>query len=308
MTTPRPPTKRAKLQRGAAAIVLVLLVLLGLVTLLTFRLDRRQPELDADKNAALAMSGIKVALIGRALINGIPGGTFQNPGALPCPDRNNDGVNDNLPLQCASGTADLPENSGRIPRVTLDTDDLRDASGERFWYILSPEFVDRGNLNPINTFNSVPSLRLIENGVTRQVVALIISPGRPLAGQDRTLSNNLTNYVEGYDPTTNTLTVSPFSSAYNDHVLAIGAQELFTAVTFRMARELSMTAYDNAGNLTGTSFAALVKPQVWLDNDWDNALLSSATTGSTLTLQFRNCAITYQLTGRGAVTRTGSSC
>src|SRR4029077_12735938 len=60
-------------------------------------------------------------------------GTYFQPGALPCPDQDDD------------GDADCVGNVnwgmiGRGPFKTLGIDDLRDASGERIWYALSHDF------------------------------------------------------------------------------------------------------------------------------------------------------------------------
>lgn len=286
---------------------MALILMLGLVTLFTFHMERRGPELEADRKTAMALAQAKEAILGRAIINGIPTGTVENPGALPCPDRDDDGQTDNTPTQCIGGgvsLANLPENAGRVPLQTLDVDELRDGAGERLWYILTPEFVDQGNINPINTL-LIPSLTIVENGIPRTVVGVIISPGRPLVGQDRTAKNVLANYVEGYNDATKTLTISPTSAVYNDRLLEITRQDLFTKLTFRMARDL---ASQNSPSYP-PFLSSLSKSTVWNDNNWSIAVFAYAPTTppNSFALTFQNCAITYTVTGL-TVTRNLSSC
>ncbi len=55
------------------------------------------------------------------------------PGDLPCPDRDNDGDADAVPI--CNGAA-----LGRLPWKTLGLPDLRDGDGERLWYAVSSSF------------------------------------------------------------------------------------------------------------------------------------------------------------------------
>ena len=284
MTTPNPNlphNKHRRHQRGAALLILMLLVMLGLITLFTFRMDRKGPELNANRQTALALVQAKEAILGRGLINGIPTGTKQNPGALPCPDRNNDGQSDNILTQCIGGgtpTSILPANTGRVPWVTLAIDDLRDGAGETLWYIIAPEFVDTGN--PINSATTVPSLQLVQNGVATKVAGIVIAPGRPLPGQNRTASNTLSNYVEGYNSATTTFTVSPTSATYNDRVLPITAQDVFTIVTRRMTRELAQGIGSPPGippfpTTISAADTQMGSTSTWSINNWGNGAIAS---------------------------------
>ncbi len=317
-TNPPPSSPR---QRGAALLIAMLIVVLGLVTLLTLRGDRKAPEMEAQRKTALALAQAKEAIIGRAVINGIPTNSKQNPGALSCPDRDNDGDIDTSASICSGGppVTVLPGNTGRFPWKSLGMADLRDLAGERLWYIIAPEFVDKGTA--INS-TAMPSLQVVENGVARNVAAIVITPGRPLAGQDRLAPNTLTNYIEGYNDTTKTFTVMPVSAIYNDQIITITAKELFSVVTQRMARELSLTAYTGT---IGTTIALItMKPPVWTSNNWNNAVDTSTDalgvvasgisdpnpgiTPKVIKLKFSNCNVTYTITGPGNVTRDKSSC
>ena len=81
------------------------------------------------------------ALIARAVAG------LNRPGSLPCPDINGDGTPEQTPSDCV-------QFSGWLPWRTLDLPDLRDSSGERFWYVLSPTFRDFVAAQPINTLTS----------------------------------------------------------------------------------------------------------------------------------------------------------
>ena len=307
------PPCSSRHQRGAALLLALLFVVLGLATLVTLRADSKGPEMEAERKTALALAQAKEAIIGRAVINGIPTNSNQNPGALPCPDRDNDGDIDTGGTSCITiptPVTVLPGNTGRLPWRSLGMADLRDLAGERLWYIIAPEFVDKGTA--INS-TTMPSLRIAENGVTRNVAGVVSAPGRPLAGQDRSAPNTLTNYIEGYDDATKTLTVAPASANYDDRIITITTRELFTVVTFRMARELSLTAY--TGTMGDTILLIEKKPLVWSDNKWDDAvdigasgISDSAATPRVIKLKFLNCNVTYTITGPGNVIRDKSSC
>lgn len=306
--------KHGPQQRGAAVLMLMLIVMLGLITLFSLRMDRKGPELNADRQTALALAQAKEAILGRGLINGIPTGTKQNPGALPCPDRDNDGQADNiLPAQCngKTPTSILPINTGRVPWLTLAINVPRDGTSETLWYIIAPEFVDTGSA--INSSITIPTLQLVQNGTATPVAGVIIAPGRPLPGQDRTAPNTLSNYVEGYDATTNTFTVSPTSATYNDRVLPITAREVFTIVTRRMTRELAQ----GMGGPPYPPAPILPSASTWTQNNWGSALSSyivSGTAKDKITLSYKNCLgqqftiLWNTTTNTNDVTWKGSAC
>lgn len=281
-------------QRGAAAIVLVLLVLLGLVTLLTFRLDRRQPELDADKRTSQAIAEAKLALLGEAALDN--GGVMVNPGRLLCPDQNNNGQS--AGGACAYPTLGASSFVGRVPFRTLGIRDLADQSNERLWYIVDANF--RSGSGPINT-TTPTSLTL--NG--QPIVAAVLAAGTPRQNQVRP-TNNYVDYVESYNGLS-AISIAP-PAATNDRIVTITSSELFAIVTFRIARELAavnVPAYNPALGIGGLS-----KPQVWIDNNWDGAVdgANSNVAANKITLTFSNCGITYYITGQTTVSRNGSSC
>ena len=193
-------------QRGAALLIAMLIVVLGLVTLLTFRSDRKAPEMEAQRKTALALAQAKETLLGRAALDN---GGISNPGRLPCPDRINNG--DAPGNACVNSTLNPnPNLVGRVPWRTLAMGDIRDEASERLWYIVDNNFGSASaamntTIQPTLTFNGQP------------IVAAIIAPGITLSAlaQNRSTSgspppsNIYTNYLESYDPVTNRLTSVP---------------------------------------------------------------------------------------------------
>lgn len=297
-------------------LILVLILMLGLITLFTFRMDRRGPELEAERKTALALAQAKEALLGNSATNGISGGN-QNPGRLPCPNIDNASPNEGTSAtlsgfapnaKCQDNLPGIPANMGRFPWKTLRVGDLRDGSAERLWYVVAPEFIDDGaamNSASVSTINPfVPALAVNGN----QVVAVIIAPGPALAGQQRDTANqnNYNNYLESYGGPI-TINLNPPASNFNDRMITITARELFSVVTFRMVRDLASL---NNGTLYPPNFASLnTSAAVWDLNNWTNAvaLYVPVMAGTSFNLTFKNCAITYTVTGP-TVTRNQSSC
>ena len=281
MTTPRLKLLRNKPrfhQRGAAVLILMLIVMLGLITLFSFRMDRKEPELNADRKTALALALAKEALLGWAATDGANTSNI-NPGRLPCPDQTNSGN---------SPGAVCPSNLGHLPWKTLRVDDLRDGAAERLWYIVDQSF--RSSSAWINSITQ-PTLTL--NG--KPVVAIIFSPGAALQSQTRAYtgaaSTNAANYLENY--TIPTIVTQPPSAAYNDRVIAITAADVFTIVTRRMTQEFAQGI--GAPPYPSTP-PTLPSTSTWDLNGWGSAITSynaSDTSGGTnynmIKLTYANC-------------------
>ena len=338
-------------QRGAALIILMLIIVLSLVTLVTFRSERKGPELEAERKTALALAQAKEALLGYAASDS------NRPGSLPCSDINDDGAV--FGVDCAAD-----DQVARLPWKRLGLPDIRDGSGERLWYAVSNDFraSEPSLLNSTNdgqiTIRNAAGTILNNPDATPPtgVVAVIIAPGGALTRQDTALTQsrsctggggcnpelicqtpyqsvakcNPANYLDvkvgtednanyiSYPPPPPALQVKGFiygpikdatgATTVNDRILIITRNDLNSVVTFRMARELSLTAYD--GTMEATIQSIILKPTVWSANQWDAAVDTDASgiVGSVITLKFLNCAIIYTITGRGNVARSATSC
>ncbi|HSS46974.1 MAG TPA: hypothetical protein VLL03_06130, partial [Burkholderiales bacterium] len=219
-------------------LALLLIISVGLI----FGLARPSTlAINRDKQTAAALAMAKDALIGRAATD------TTIPGSLPCPDAVTNIPGINVPND---GIADLfagsncPSYIGRLPWRTLVLPDLRDGSGERLWYALSPNFRDHPSAQPINS-DTKGNITVYADStaatLTNEAVAVIFAPGAALGTQNRdtttsalcpttgtTIALNLcaANYLETTGGVNNATTNGPFiqaqsSGTFNDRLLVI---------------------------------------------------------------------------------------
>ena len=252
-----------KAQRGAALMVMLLLVgvlaaFLGLRVLNELRSER-------DQATAAALAQAKEALLGFAA-------TYRDThpkvdtnrdklfGYLPCPDTNNDGV-----AESSCGAKDVTV-IGRLPWNTLGLTPLRDGAHECLWYAVSGRIKDNPNTDELN-WDTLGQLQISE-AVTGAVLvaanqhntpwAVILAAHAPVAAQDRSApagsaasecggNNVVAAYLEGTDPmyagtaalanAVTTLTLSTPASVqngtHNDQGLSITSAEVFERIQKR---------------------------------------------------------------------------
>ena len=255
---------RGSRQQGFALIAFLALIAMVAAYVIADALSKTSSELKTSREDRTmnALRQAKAALIAYAgseqwqLACGSPPCRFQ-PGALPCPDRNNDGASDGI---CPSPLARI----GRLPWKTIGADDLRDASGEQLWYAVSSGFVKNWGTTVIN---SDLQGQLTVNGnfpaanvVATNVVAIVFAPGgiakntttSLLQLRDSTnasVYNEPANYLEQF----NTTTYATFTTAalpsddLNDRLLTISQAELMAAVepvvAARIQRDIVINSY-----------------------------------------------------------------
>ncbi len=257
----RVPTRRRRTaQAGIVAVLLLVILVMGSLYALLSGVNTATAELQQKRDdvTAVALKQAKEALIAYAATRP------ARPGALPCPDLNNNGIaggagfygnnNEAIPGGIHGGFTcpDVGRQIGRLPWVTLGLPDLRDASGERLWYVISPNFRNDGS----QVVNSDTLGQLAVAGVTpaAAVVAIIFAPGQALAGagQDRSGAgvNDVVQYLEGansdLDAGGNFVAAQRCEQAapacplgpFNDQFVTITHQELFDAVENVVARRL----------------------------------------------------------------------
>lgn len=273
-------------ERGVV-VLLTLLVVLGIgIWVLTSKASRGVPaQLRAEQYTMNALAEAKQALIGRAVADD------DRPGSLPCPDAvtnvagnvPDDGIADVIP----GGSSDCPSYTGRLPWRTLGLRDLRDDSGERLWYALSPKFRDHVTAEPINS-DTAANDRLVHrestaNTLVPEAVAIIFAAGSALGTQLRdgvlascaapngTIARRLcaANYLDATGGANNSSASGPYIAAqrnasFNDKLLILTAAELMPLVEQRVASELrtalieyrlesSCKCYPWAATVLGTS-------------------------------------------------------
>lgn len=245
-------------------MILLVIIIAGLAGALISSLSLTALENARKKTNFAALEQAKDALIGRAVTDN------TIPGSLPCPDTNNDGTAELLV------GSNCPSYIGRLPWKTLGLPDLRDASGERLWYALSPAFRDDNSASPINSNTKGTLVVYNADGVSYltqagyNAVAVIFAPGSPVGSQTRgtvAQQNNATNYLDIANSRDNSIASGPFiagakSSTFNDQLLVTTTSSLMPRVEQRVASEVKrvLTNYYNtngyypwADSISGTA-------------------------------------------------------
>jgi hypothetical protein len=273
-------------QQGVVLLALLLVVLVGSSYVLLGKLNRLAQDTARDVQTQKVLKQAKKALIDYAVnypelhedSDRIPG-----PGYLPCPDQD-----PGADLDPDAGETDFDEDMvgqtnctestgttvGRLPTRDLGLDNLVDAAGERLWYAVAQEYKHNQTSDHVLNSETPASLRL--DGDDEQIVAVIIAPGAPIAGQDGRDEALADLYVDNGTPATDwyqevseyleddnatngdgayvsapTATGSPTqctdnsldddeieSQCFNDQVVTITRAELMSAVEARVANDV----------------------------------------------------------------------
>jgi type II secretory pathway pseudopilin PulG len=242
-------------QRGAALMIIIVILVVAIVAGLVGALSLSALNSARQEKTSAALAQAKDALLGRAVSND------NMPGSLPCPDQMTTIVGTNVP---DDGIADLlvgndcPSYIGRLPWKTLGLSDLRDGSGERLWYALSPAFRDDNSARPLNS-NTKGTLNITGTQTASNVIAIVFAPGNILStpSQSRSATQTAactttgttvaaslcaTNYLEGSNknlssaasPNTNYISADA-SNTFNDQLLYIATKDLMPMVEKRVA-------------------------------------------------------------------------
>lgn len=225
--------KNSPSQKGSVLLILLLILVIAGTTALFSTLDGKSVKIERDKKTAAALAEAKAAVIAWALKS-------STPGRLPCPE------DTSLIGTVNEGTSDtsctLPA-IGRLPWKSLGVSDLRDGDNEVLWYAISAGF----RTSPINS--DTPA-QLTVDGVANNAVAIIFSPGAEVGGQDRPLPTSaappsVTQYLEGTNNDgDNTFVTIGLAGSFNDSLLGITHDELFSVVELRVVAEVSNALLD----------------------------------------------------------------
>ena len=221
-------------------VMLTLIAILGVAALTVFVTSRNATAIQNDQarktNSALAVA--KQALIASAASN------ITHPGALPCPDTDNDGLANPIAGGCSATV-------GRLPWRTLGLPDLRDAAGERLWYVVSGNFQDF----PANQINSGVVGQITVSGTINasNVVAVLFAPGSAIGAQTRQAANanSIAAYLESY--AVGGITAHAQDSTHNDELSVITPADVFSVVEKRIAQEVQH-ALKNYYDLSANQF------------------------------------------------------
>ena len=202
-----------------------------------------QVVLGQTRNAILAWS------LQRGRVTGM-----ERPGELPCPDTNNDGIEEG---SCTAGRL------GRVPWRTLGIAEPRDSSGEILWFAPAGAMRKRNsNSSPVNS-SSRGNLVVYGAGATSvlrdDVVFVLFAPGAPVPGQNRTnttatcaatgtsipQANCASNYLETADGIDNAANNGPFiagvrSNSFNDRIHFTTTDDFIPQIERRVALEAKL--------------------------------------------------------------------
>ena len=255
-------------QRGAALLILLIMLMGGLAVALTQHGGVVLREQQRTQASLQALQTAKLALLAWSITHADTGGAANaRPGELPCPDYDNDGLED---ANCAAG---LP---GRLPWRTLGTEPLRDSSGELLWYVVAAGFRtvahDAGALNsntegPAQLYDATGAL-MTPAGAT--LAAVILAPGAALTDPSGRPSNTATAYLDSLPGINNAVAVGPYVTGpvrgtdgavlLNDIAVGLSAQELIAAAERRALTEaqraLQLFAAANGGKLPNAAAPA----------------------------------------------------
>jgi len=210
-------------QGGFGLALFLVILVLGTVAVLLSSPNTAAVRLARDRISESALAQAKAALIGRAARDD------NRPGSLPCPDTDGDGS-----AETFVGN-DCPAYVGLLPWRTLGLPDVRDGSGERLWYVLSPNFRDHQDAQPINSDKpgDIETRSPAGSVAAGGLVALVIAPGRVVGTQARPSADPL-QYLEFQSPIPPLLagSVYPYQilANSNDAILPISQRDLFTVV------------------------------------------------------------------------------
>jgi hypothetical protein len=280
-------------QRGAVVLLLLLIIAVSTAAYFLMKnLNNNTVNIERDKITNAALVQARDALIGRAVSDS------NRPGELPCPDVDNNGMS-------ASSTSCTIPIVGRLPWKTLDLPDLRDGYGERLWYALSNNFHATGSTTPLNT-TTIGQLSITGTSPANAIIAIVFSSGPALGNQIRDGSginsnvNNVLNYLEGDNANGNPIyETRNASGTFNDRLLAITHNDLFSLVTHRVTSEISQSLnfyYLSNGTFPGA--LTLLSLPAWLStHKWTDPTITiyAPTLPSHATLEFTNCTGKYSL-------------
>ena len=249
----------SKAQTGAVLLIFLLILITGASYSLLNQLNAATKLHTRQQETNRALSEAKQALIGYAITYPDKVNSNAGPGYLPCPDLDNDGDAEG---GCALA-GPINWTIGRFPNETLNVQELKDASGQRLWYVLSDNFRNFAGFEPLNSdtpgqlcidVNFDGDCDVVADGDIDDIVAIIIAPGAPVDGQNRDpnetdIANEISNYLEADNKNFDTVFVTYdddgdndgdlLDEDFNDILILITRQELVRSMEKRALVDVS---------------------------------------------------------------------
>jgi len=234
-------------QRGAALIIMLVIMVIGFSALLvnSFSLADLNNQRQTKTTAALAQA--REALISYAVSSENTGSASARPGNFPCPDTDAPGTtgygDENTVPMCVAGAI------GRLPWRTLGLPELVDGEGEPLWYALSGNFrksmgiINSDTRGTLQVYDRDGSTLLTPSG--SEAVAIVFAPGGVVGNQQRNTTANKTaasNYLDIANGRNNATVGGPFiatgkSESFNDRLMIIRTRDFIHIIEKRVAKE-----------------------------------------------------------------------
>lgn len=185
-------------QRGAALLIIMLLVLVAASAVFVTRLSGNELRSLSSSKSNVALAFARQALLDHAAVR--PDMVFGQPVTLPCPDIDDSmGLDEGESHTAACGAAGVTV-MGRFPWKTLGVRPPVDASAACLWYIVSGSWKNAGagtaaminaDSNGQLTLWGIDAGAMIEGTLPQdRPAAMIVAPMQPLNNQVRTVANN----------------------------------------------------------------------------------------------------------------------
>ena len=293
--------------RGAALLLMLIIISVATLSFLVSALNADKFRLQRDQITEQTLARGKDALIGWSITHA------QSPGLMPFPDRNADSNYD--------GRADCPTTAvttsmliGQLPWLEYPapctdaggglSEHLRDDSDHTLWLAVSRNLVYDGAYPVINsqiTSLTTDWLTVVDANaavISNRVAAIVIAPGKPLAGQDRSNAADADEYLDSLTISAtvysnadgdNTYIQAPASDTFNDHLLLITIDDLMRAteraVSQRVAKDVR-ACFDAYSAASGGKlpWAAQLNPSASPNYDGDYTALIGRVPDNTLNI------------------------
>lgn len=261
-------------QRGAALLLIMLVLLVTATAVLVTRLDANDTRIRELADAQGVLAAAREALLDHAAV--VPDFAPGEPIKLPCPDI--DGSGGFLEGQAHTGACGAAGSTvmGRLPWRTLGSAPRRDGGGACLWYVVSGSYKDAGGataamINPDTNgqlqLHGIDSSAVIVGAEPEdRPVAMIIAPMEAINGQSRSAPSGAGSQCStGFDAadfldddslsgiSNATLSGTPdvidrfavsegYSSVHNDRIAMITREDLAALATGRNDYDASMRA------------------------------------------------------------------
>jgi hypothetical protein len=223
---------KIKKQKGMALLIMVSMIVIAMTAMAITHLSLNAQSIKRQQVTIASMAKARDTVIAFAITQNIPG-------SVPCPDTNNDGLQNISAGVCTS-------RIGLLPYRTLNIAPLYDGANQLLWYAVDTSYT--GTLVTPHNSSRVANLQ-IDAGSSQ--IFIVIAPNISLGGQSPTTPTpaNVAQYLEGdnADATLNSYSTLK-DDTHNDQLLGATAFDFWIQVERRVLEDVRvlLNNYKNA--------------------------------------------------------------